>query len=526
MAVADLRAFLALLEREGELRRVATEVDPHLEIAEIADRCVKHAGPALLFQRVRGSSMPVAINLFASDRRMALALGVRDLDDLAARLRRLLQLPANPPRGLWGALGLLPELRPLLGVAPRTVTGRAPVQEVVWQGNEVDLRRLPVLTCWPGDAGPYITLAQVVTRDPEGGGRNVGVYRLQVHGPRALGLHWERHKGGAAHFQRARGAGRPMPVAAVLGGDPASVFAAAAPLPEGLDEYAFAGFLRGEPVPLTRAVTVDLEVPAQAEIVIEGTVSPDDLAPEGPFGDHTGFYDAGGPYPVLRVTAVTMRRDPIYLTTVVGRPPSEEHWLLGRTSERLFLPLLQAVFPEVADVYAPPEGAAHNLVFVALRKRYPGHAYKAACGLLATGLLALSKVVVVVDEWVPLRAGQSAWWAALASCDPARDVLLLRGPGSVLDHALSAFSFGGKMILDGTTKWPEEAGPRAASWPAPVAMDPAVVERVSRRWSEYGLGLDPGPTFPARAGRPLPPDWSGEPADATPSSGGGEADGV
>ncbi len=524
MAVADLREFIALLEREGELRRVTVEVDPRLEITEIADRCAKSGGPALLFERVRGSALPVAINLFASDRRMALALGVRDVEEVAGRLRALLQLPKRRPKGLWGALGLLPELRPLLGVAPRRMAGRAPVQEVLWRGEEVDLRRLPLLTCWPRDAGPFVTLAQVITRDPETGERNVGIYRLQLHGPRALGLHWERHKGGAAHFQRARGGGCTLPVAAAIGGDPASVYAAGAPLPDGFDEYAFAGFLRGEPVELTPGVSVDLDVPARAEIVIEGTVEPDDLAAEGPFGDHTGFYDPGGPYPVLRVTAVTMRRHPVYLTTVVGRPPMEEHWLLGRTSERLFLPLLQAVFPEVVDVHAPPEGAASNLVFVALRKRYPGHAYKVAYGLLSMGLLALSKVVVVVDEWVQVHEPASAWWAALASCDPARDVLLAKGPGSVLDHAISSFSFGGKMVIDGTAKWPEEVGPRAALWPEPIFMDPDVVEGVSRRWSEYGLGPDPGPTA-SRRPEPAHGRWSGAPDPGSQAAGGGEGGG-
>lgn len=522
VAVADLHAFITLLEGEGELRRVTAEVDPHLEITEIADRCVKSGGPALLFERVRGAGLPVAINLFASDRRMALALGVEDLGQVAERIRSLLGLVKRRPGGVWGALGLLPELRPLLSMSPRRLTGRAPVQEVVWRGGDVDLRRLPVLTCWPGDAGPFITLPQVITADPDTGQRNVGVYRMQVHGPRALGLHWERHKGGAAHYRVARETGRAIPVAAAIGGDPASVYAAGAPLPEGLDEYVFAGFLRGAPVELCRAVSVPLDVPARAEIIIEGFVAADELVREGPFGDHTGFYDAGGPYPVMRVTAVTMRRDPVYLTTVVGRPPSEEHWLLGRTSERLFLPLLQAVFPEIADVHVPAEGVANNLVFVALHKRYPGQAYKVAYGLWAVGLLALSKVVVVVDDWVPVQQPAAAWWAALANCDPGRDVLIARGPGSVLDHALAAFSFGGKMVIDGTRKWPEEAGARAAAWPEPIFMEPAVVEAVTRRWETYGIGPDPGrtapwaPSAPVGAGGRATP-WSGAPEVGVPA---------
>ncbi len=511
MAFADLRAFIGALERAGELRRVRAPVDPELEVTEITERCVKSGGPALLFEQVRGSEFPLAINLFGSPRRMALALGVADVDELAARLSRLLRAAQQPPRGVRGLLQLLPELRPLASMPPRRFRGAAPVQEVTWQGDRVDLGRLPLLRCWPGDGGRFITLPQVITADPRTKRRNVGVYRLQLHGPRELGLHWERHKGGAAHYAEARAAGRPIEVAVALGGDPASIYAAGAPLPEGLDEYAFAGFLRGAPVELCPAVSVDLEVPAHAEIVIEGTVDPGELRPEGPFGDHTGFYDPGGPYPVLRVSAVTMRRDAIYPATVVGRPPMEDYWLLGDTSERLFLPLLQLTFPEIAAVHVPPEGVANNLVFVALRKKFPGHAYKVAYGLMGMGLLSLSKVIVVVDEWVDVHRPAEAWWAALAQCDPARDVLLARGPGSVLDHALQGFSYGGKLVLDGTRKWPEElpgAAPGRGAWPEPLAMDPAVVERVTARWPEYGLGADPGPTGARRPG--AAPDWSGE----------------
>ena len=511
----DLRALLGALEAAGELRRVTVPVDPRLEISEIVDRTSKAGGPALLFERVRGSELPVAVNLFGSRRRVALALGVDDVEQLAARLDALLGLAKRRPRGIGGLLSVLPDLRPLLAMPPRTVRGAAPVQEVVRRGDEADLTRLPALHCWPGDGGAFLTLASVITRDPETGERNVGVYRLQVHGPRALGLYWERHKGGAAHWGRARAQGRRLEVAVALGGDPASIYAAGAPLPGGFDEFAFAGFLRGSPVELCPAQTVDLQVPAQAEIVIEGTVEPDDLLPEGPFGDHTGFYDPAGPYPVLRVQAITRRRDAIFPAAVVGRPPMEDYWLLGDTSERLFRPLIRAVMPDIADVHVPPEGVANNLVLIAVRKRYPGHAYQAACGLLGLGLLGLSKVLVVVDDWVRLRTPGEAWWAALCNCDPARDLQVLRGPGSVLDHALGAHGFGGKLILDGTRKWPEElVGVDAARrhWPEAVTMDPEVVERVTARWAEYGLGTDPGPTG-ARPSSP-PPTWTGAaPAD-------------
>ena len=509
-AFADMRAFIAALEGAGELRRCPHPVDPELEISEIVDRTVKSGGPALLFERVRGSDLPVCAGLFASERRMAIAFGVADLAEVGERLRRLLAVVQRPPKGLHAVLGLLPELRPLLSMPPKRISGPAPVQEVVLRGDAVDLRRLPLLRCWPGDAGRFITLPQVITADPETGARNVGIYRLQLHGPRTLGLHWERHKGGAGHYARAAAAGRAIEVAVALGGDPASIYAAGAPLPEGMDEYAFAGFLRQRPTELCHAVSVDLDVPARAEIVIEGTVDPTELLREGPFGDHTGFYDAGGPYPVLQVSAVTMRQGAIFPAVVVGRPPSEDYWLLGHASEAIFLPLIQAVFPEIVDLHVPPEGVANNLVLVSVRKRFPGHAYKVAHGLLGLGLLALTKVVVVVDDWVSVRRPAEAWWAALGNLDPGCDVLIGRGPGSVLDHALSGFSFGGKLIIDGTRKWPEE-GPRAGGRdaPAPIAMDPAVVAAVTGRWAQYGLGPDPGPTG---AATPEPrPRWSGAP---------------
>lgn len=510
LALADLRALLDALEAAGELRRVRVPVDARLEITEIVDRTSKAGGPALLFERVGDAALPVAVNLFGSRRRVAIALGVQDVDELAGRLEALLGLAKRRPKGLGGLLSILPDLKPLLAMPPRRMRGTAPVQTEILRGEDVDLTALPALQCWPGDGGRFLTLAQVITRDPESGERNVGVYRLQVHGPRALGLHWERHKGGAGHWGRARAAGRPLEVAVALGGDPASIYAAGAPLPAGFDEFAFAGFLRGAPVELCPGVTVDLEVPAQAEIVIEGLVAPDDLLPEGPFGDHTGFYDPGGPYPVLRVSAMTRRRDAIFPAAVVGRPPMEDYWLLGDTSERLFLPLIRAVQPDIADVHVPPEGVANNLVLIALRKRYPGHALQAAMGLLGLGLLGLSKVLVVVDDWVRVRAPGEAWWAALCNLDPGRDLQILRGPGSVLDHALTQYAFGGKLILDGTRKWPEElAGVDAARrhWPDAVTMAPEVVAEVSRRWAEYGIGPDPGPTG-ALPSSP-PPTWSG-----------------
>jgi 4-hydroxy-3-polyprenylbenzoate decarboxylase len=484
MPYRDLREFLADLESRGELRRVRAEVDPRLEITEICDRVVKRGGPALFFERPRGSSLPVAVNLFGTARRMAMALGAASLEEVAGRLRELLDLAKARPKGLVGALGLLPRLAELASYPPRRVS-RAPVQEVVLRGDDVDLSALPVLTCWPGDAGPFITLPQVITRDPETGERNVGMYRLQVHDRRTLGLHWQRHKGGAHQYRRASGGGRRLEVAVALGGDPATMYAASAPLPEGIDEFVFAGFLRRQGVEVVRGVTVDLEVPAHAEIVIEGYTDPGEpLRREGPFGDHTGFYSLPDDYPVLHVTAITRRRDAIYPTIVVGRPIQEDYWL-GHATERIFLPLVQTVLPEVVDLHMPPEGIFHNLVFVAIEKRYPGHAYKVAHALWGLGLMMLSKVIVVVDAWVDVRDPATAWWAALNNLDPERDVLVSRGPTDVLDHASRHFSYGGKLVLDGTGKWPEEGVTRP--WPDPVAMSPEVRALVDRRWGEYGI---------------------------------------
>ncbi len=496
MAITDLGAFIGVLEEHDELRRVRVQVSPKREIAEIVDRVSKAGGPALLFERVAGSEFPVAVNLFGSARRMALALGVQDVEEIADRLRGLLAL-ARPGKRR-SVLGMVPQLGQLLRMPPRHIRGKAPVQEVVWRDDEVDLRKLPLLTAWPEDVGPFITLPQVITADPVTGGRNVGVYRAQLHGPRELGLHWERHKGGAGHHAASELAGTELPVAIALGGDPAAIYAASAPLPEGIDEYVFAGFLRRQPVELCRAISVELDVPARAEMVIEGVVRPGEVRAEGPFGDHTGFYDPGGPYPVMHVTAVTMRSHPVYPASVVGRPPMEEHWLVSHTSERIFLPLIQMILPEIVDVHAPPEGVATNLLLVSIKKRYPGQAYKVASGLLGTGLLALTKVVVVVDDWVDVRHPGDAWWAALCNADPQRDLLIGRGPTSVLDHASESFSVGGKLVIDGTCKWPEEGGRQP--WPRPIAMDAEMVGQVTRRWVEYGLGDDPGPSL--RGARP------------------------
>lgn len=457
MAFPDLQSFVRLLEARGELVRVRVPVDRQLEITEIADRMVKRGGPALLFEHVKDSPFPLAIGLLGTRERMALALGVPDLGALGRKVRALLDLKMGS--GLGGLLSNLPKLREVASLPPRRVR-RAPVQEVVWRGDEVDLGRLPVLRCWPQDGGPFVTLPLVITQDPLTGEKNMGMYRMQVMGPRETGMHWQRHKTGARHLESARKLGRRLEVAVALGGDPALIYAATAPLPPvpGLSEFALAGYLRGERYPVVKGVTVDLEVPANAEFVLEGYVDPqEDWQPEGPFGDHTGFYTLTDLYPRFHVTAITMRREPIYPATIVGRPPMEDAYLI-EASERLFLPAAQLILPEVVDYHLPPAGVAHNLVVVSIKKDFPGQAYKVAQGLLGLGQMMFAKVVVVVDEDVKVNDFEAVWREVARQAVPGRDTLLSRGPVDVLDHSSRAWSYGGKLIIDATTKRLEEAG--------------------------------------------------------------------
>ncbi|SMB88518.1 menaquinone biosynthesis decarboxylase [Deinococcus hopiensis] len=458
----DLQSFIRLLEARGELVRVSVPVDRDLEITEIADRLVKGGGPAVLFERVKGSDFPLVIGLLGTRERMALALGVDDLDDLAARVRHLMDLKGKG--GLGGLLGNVGKLRDAMHLPPRRVRG-GPAQEVIWTGDEVDLSRLPVLKCWPLDGGPFITLPLVISRDPETGERNMGMYRMQVMGRNVTGMHWQRHKTGTKHLEKARRLGQKLPVAVALGGDPALIYAATAPLPPipGLDEFAVAGYLRGQRYPVTRGVTVDLDVPANAEFILEGYVDPaEDWAVEGPFGDHTGFYTLPDLYPRFRVTAITMRREPVYPATIVGRPPMEDAYLI-EASERLFLPAAQTVLPEIVDYHMPPAGVAHNLVVVSIRKSYPGQAYKVANGLFGLGQMMFAKVIVVVDEGVKVNDFGAVWQEVAARAVPGRDTLISRGPVDVLDHSSRGWGYGGKLIIDATAKLPEEIGSSASS---------------------------------------------------------------
>jgi 4-hydroxy-3-polyprenylbenzoate decarboxylase len=479
----NLRAFVDDLQSMGELQEINAPVNPYLEISEIADRCVKHesGGPALLFKQVKGSQFPLLINAVATERRMARALGVARLNDLAKRVRGFLKLAQ--PGNVAEKFGMLLRLNEIAALLPRTVR-HAPCQEIVFEGDDVDLRRLPVLTCWPQDGGPFITLPMVFTKDPVSGVQNVGMYRLQVYDARTTGMHWQRHKHGREH-QNAASADGKMPVAVAIGADPATVYAASAPLPAGIDEVVLAGFLRAKSVPMVACKTVDLKVPAESEFVLEGYVDNRELRREGPFGDHTGVYSLADDYPVFHVTCMTHRRDPIYWTTIVGRPPMEDAWL-GKATERLFLPLLQQILPEVADYNFPIEGGFQNLVIVSLHKRYPGHAKKLMYGLWGLGhMLMLTRNIIVVDSDVDVHNIREVAWVTLNNVDAGRDLVLAPGPVDALDHAAPRPLLGTRLGIDATRKTAEEGYER--EWPGNIEMSDAVKQAVSSRWAELGL---------------------------------------
>ena len=485
MKYRDLREFVALLEERGELRRVAAPVSADLEITEISDRMVKSGGPALLFENVEGHSAPLLINLFGTHKRVALALGVEDVEELADRVRKLLALSQGPPSGIGGKMRALGELVGLARSQPKTVR-RAPCQEVVLTDDDVDIYSMPVIRCWPLDAAPFITLPLVITRDPESGRRNVGMYRMQVYDRRTTGMHWQTHKVAARHDRRAQESGvERLEVAVAIGADPTTMWTGSMPLPPDMDELAVAGVIRGEPVEVVRCKTVDLEVPAHAEYVLEGYVVPGETRDEGPFGDHTGYYSPPEPYPVLHVTALTRRREPIYPTTMVGRPPSED-FFMGKAAERAMLPILQMALPEVADINMPAEGIFHNLVLVSIRKEYPGHARKVMHALWGIGLMMLAKTIVVVDHYVDVQNLSEVGWRVTNNINPATDVIFADGPIDDLDHATPTPRFGSKMGIDATAKSVGEGG-RTREWPPDIVMDEAVRRLVDRRWKEYGL---------------------------------------
>jgi 4-hydroxy-3-polyprenylbenzoate decarboxylase len=484
---SDLRAWIALLEREGELVRIGAEVDPYLEITEVVDRTVKAGGPALLFENVKGSQHPLLINQFGSERRICMAFDAPSLDAVAARLSDVLEM--QPPQGLLEKVRGLQKLKSIADSRPRVVS-RGACQEVVLHGEDASLDLLPVQTCWPGDAAPFITLPAVITSDPRDGTRNVGMYRMQKLGPRATAMHWQIHKDGRADYLATDGK---IEVAVALGLDPVTTYSASAPLPKHIDELMLAGFLRGENVDLVKCKTVDLEVPSNAEIVLEGTIAKDEVTKEGPFGDHTGYYTPAEPFPVFRLSAITMRRDAIYPSIVVGKPPQEDAWL-GKATERIFLPAIRMTVPEIVDYDLPVAGAFHNCCIVSIRKAYPGHAQKVMHAIWGLGMLSLTKAVVVVDEGVDVHNYEEVLFRVGANVDPKRDLLITEGPLDHLDHAPSRQFYGGKLGIDATHKGPAEG---TRDWPPEIVMTPEVRERVDRRWEEFGISLDPS----ARNGR-------------------------
>ncbi len=476
-APADLREWIRLLEREGELVRVTAEVDPDLEITEIVDRTVKSGGPALLFERPKGARHPLLINQFGTERRMCLGFGVGRLDDVAARLEDVLEM--QPPSGLVDKVRGLKKLKSIAGSGPRSVRS-GPCQEIVLTGDDVDLGLLPVQRCWPGDPAPFITLPAVITRDPRRGTRNLGMYRMQVIDRNTTYMHWQIHKDGRADWLATDGR---IPVAVALGLDPITAYSASAPLPKHIGELMLAGFFRGAPVEMVRCKTNDLEVPAQAEIVLEGYIEPDELGLEGPFGDHTGYYTPAEPFPVFHVTALTMRRDAIYPSIVVGKPPQEDAWL-GKATERIFLPAVRMTVPEIVDYDLPVSGTFHNCVIVSIRKAFPGHAHKVMHAIWGLGMLSLSKSVVVVDEHVDVHDYAQVFFYVGANVDPKRDVVIAEGPLDHLDHAPTLQFFGGKLGIDATAKGPLEG---AREWPEEIEMSPEVKALVDARWAEYGI---------------------------------------
>ena len=489
---ADLREWIALLERQGELIRVDAEVDPDLEITEIVDRTVKSGGPALLFMNPSGSRYPLLTNQFGTERRMCMAFDVDRLDGVAEKLSDVLEM--QPPEGLADKIRGLRKLKSIADSRPRSVrSGRC--QEVVLTGDEVDLDLLPIQRCWPGDPAPFITLPAVITHDPRTGTRNVGMYRMQKVDRRTTLMHWQIHKDGRADYLMTDGR---LEIAVALGLDPITAYSASAPLPKHIDELMLAGFLKGSPVQVVKGVTVDVEVPANAEIVLEGYIEKDELAPEGPFGDHTGFYTPAEPFPVFHLTAMTMRRDAIYPSIVVGKPPQEDAWL-GKATERIFLPAVKMTVPEIVDYDLPVAGAFHNCCIVSIRKAFPGHAKKVMHAIWGLGMLSLTKAVVVVDEHVDVHDYEQVFFYVGANVDPKRDVLLSEGPLDHLDHAPTLQFYGGKLGIDATAKGPLEG---TREWPPEIEMAPEIRERVERRWSEYGIDLpalsadDPGRSRP------------------------------
>lgn len=485
MAFQDLRQFITALEERGWLKRIKQEVDCELEITEITDRVSKYKDErnvALLFENVKGYSTPVLMNAFGSMERMALSLGVAKFDDIADEIRQLLKLPYISLQNKLQLLTIIPQMKRAINF-PRYVKN-APCQDVIIK-DKPSINQFPILKCWPGDAGRFITLPLVFTKNPETGKRNVGMYRLQVFDDTTTGMHWHIHKNGAENFRAfwERGLDR-MEVAVAIGGDPAVTYAATAPLPRDIDEMVFAGFLRKQPVELTKCVTIDVDVPAQAEIVLEGYVTLDERRVEGPFGDHTGYYSLADEYPVFHITCITHRKNPIYPATVVGKPPMEDCYM-AKATERIFLPILQQMQPEIIDINLPLEGVFHNCAIISIKKSYPQQAKKVMHSIWGMGQMMFTKMIIVVDSHVNVQDVSEVWWRVFNNIDARRDIVLVDGPLDVLDHSSPMAKWGTKVGIDATKTWPAEGNSR--EWPDEITMSDAIKAKVDAKWKDLGL---------------------------------------
>jgi 4-hydroxy-3-polyprenylbenzoate decarboxylase len=487
MKYKDLRDFIAQLEKQGELKRVTIEIDPYLEMTEICDRALKAGGPAILFEKPKGHTIPVLGNLFGTPRRVAMGMGQDSVEALreVGKLLAYLKEP-DPPKGLRDAWDKLPVLKQVLNMAPRELSS-ASCQDIVWEGKDVDLGRLPIQTCWPGDAGPLVTWGLTVTRGPHKTRQNLGIYRQQVIGANKLIMRWLAHRGGALDFRDfcLANPGQPYPLAVALGADPATILGAVTPVPDSLSEYQFAGLLRGAKTEIVKCLSHDLQVPASAEIVLEGYIHPGETALEGPFGDHTGYYNEQETFPVFTVERITMRRDPIYHSTYTGKPPDEPA-ILGLALNEVFVPLLQKQFTEIVDFYLPPEGCSYRMAVVSMKKQYAGHAKRVMFGVWSfLRQFMYTKFIIVTDDDVNIRDWKEVIWAITTRVDPARDTLIVENtPIDYLDFASPVSGLGGKMGLDATNKWPGETN---REWGTPIVMDIAVKERVDGLWKDMGF---------------------------------------
>ncbi len=480
MIFDNISEFIDFLEQKEELVRIKAEVDSDLEVTEIADRISKKSGPALLFENVKGFKYPIAINLFGSHQRMAWALGHKEFSEIGRKFSTLLKTDFDLK--LSQKLEAMYDLYKLSTSKPKEVK-KAPCQEIVKE-KDFSLYDYPVLKCWPGDAGRFITLPLVITKDLDTGKQNMGMYRMQVFDEKSTGMHWHTHHDGAVNFRKYAKIGKRMEVAVAIGGDPITIYAATAPLPYGIEELFFAGFLRGKPVEVIKAKTIDIMVPAHAEIIFEGHVEPGEERIEGPFGDHTGYYSMAAKYPVFHVTCITQRKHPIYTATIVGKPPMEDCYM-GKATERLFLPFIKMQFPEIVDINLPIEGVFHNCALISIKKSFPMHARKIINAIWGLGQMMFTKFVFIFDEEVNVQNTSEAAWKAFNNVDPARDIMITEGPLDVLDHSSPNPFYGAKMGIDATKKWPEEGYQR--EWPEEIKMSEEIKKLVDRRWKEYGF---------------------------------------